>query len=837
MIKQKYDKTEVKMKKTLLSISMALLLSASTYADPVTPSQALALAQQFVAHGMQGTQGKANAKRAIASQPKLKLAYTATDSRLYAFNRGTQEGYVIVSGDDATAPVIGYSDHGSFDPDHMPEPMKEWLARCERQIAYAATTGAKYSAAASTQAADGQDWAVIEPLLKTHWSQGDPYNGLTPLKDVTEDVKKHALTGCVATAMAQVFNYFQYPAQAKGKGYKGRKDLSQYTFDWANMATEYTDQDETPLTTTTEAQRQAVAQLMVAAGYSVDMTFTLKESSSNQCMVPFAAVQNFSYDRGTHVLPDFCYDPDTWKRMVYDNLATCGPLVYGGMGENGGHSFVCDGYAGNGYFHFNWGWSGNADGNFLLTLLNPTVHRGDQERTYDFTADQEVVFGLRRPVEGSKPIYNMLYLNPSPMLTKDGENLVGEMQFLTCEPVTYEFGLKLTDVATGQTAIYASGEKELTTALNGSQKTVPIKVSAPDGEYIATPVFRVKGEEAYQPFLFRPGAIQSMRLKMAGGKQTCYSMEPYKLTEKAWGNVAGEKLFANQTNTVGILLHTNGGEHTVDLHVQVIDEQSQEVVCECAHQQVPVDLSLMNQNVDYPIEVGQLDTSHTYMVKIFDGDEEIGCRKGLKAEVKPMAEIVEPLSSPQVVDGKIWRDVDGFRLRLKVRNLSNMPIKICKVVERVFLENGEEISNGTFNIEKLSEQQDGIVEVDEEVPVMPLNEQDDGLPVKVKFEVIFWDENGSAFDFTDGKDPEFSASIVDYDPTTAIAQVTANPGAKAISQLSLYTADGKLVKTLQGQTAKAYKGQASLQSLPSGIYIVRTVYADGSVEHTKVVKK
>ena len=801
---------------------MALLLSASAYADQVTPSQALALAQQFMAHCNQGTQDKASAKKAKASQPRLKLAYTATDSRLYAFNRGTQEGYVIVSGDDATAPVIGYSDHGSFDPDHMPDGMRYWLSECERQIAYAAKTGVKYSAATSTQDATSQDWAVIGPLLKTHWDQGAPYNKFTPVQD-----DQHCYTGCVATALSQVINYFKYPAQVKGKGLGkfSSQDLSQYTLDWANILDEYTDSKGDPLGTTTEAQDQAVARLMVAAGYSVDMRYSTSGSDAYHNKVPFAAVQNFSFDAAIHMDEPDCYDAATWTRMVYENLANCGPMLYGGASEEGmGHSFVCDGYAGNGFFHFNWGWSGKYDGNFLLTALNPS-----ETRTYNY--HQLVIFGMRPPVDGSKPYHGVLFEEYRPVVKNvDGKlQLGGSVIFLINEPTVFELALQVKNEATGEVIYHSLGERTVAVpAYNGDPLSLHVG-NLPDGLYTITPMYRVKADgDDYHPIKFyRYFGSGALELTVQGGVQTFGNKQPFCYDEKKM-TIDG-KLASQGVNYASVWLLHNGSIHASDLHAVVLDEETLEKVGESQHVRQEIDLSSPRVvSLSLPINTGQLDLSHTYSVVLYDGDEELYRIEGKQATTRPTVEVMEPLCSPSIVDGKIWNETEVMHLTAKLRNVSGNPVK------DLHISSVSEDGNAFDNIYKNeSPRVDGdIIEIDEDVdmakPLAEFSFVEGDIELTLHLE-----SDGPDFVTTEGKPLKLKLHVVEDDPTTAIAQVTAKPG--AISQLSLYTADGKLVKTIHGQALKA--GQASLQSLPSGIYITRTVYADGSVKHAKVVKK
>lgn len=222
----------------------------------------------------------------------------------------------------------------------------------------------------------------IAPLCQTKWNQDVPYNNECP----TDNGRK-CYTGCVATSTAQLMKYFNWPPQATGTGkyylHFGQAsqtetpvDLSTYTFDWDNMLNEY-NKDYNYSTgewycTDTEAQQTAVAHLMAAVGAGVEMQYGTSGSGAYSVNVGPALVNNFGFSKSIEYLERDYYSLYVWEEMMYENLKNCGPIVYDGHNEEGGHSFICDGYAGDGLFHINWGWGGMSDGNFLLDFLDPS---------------------------------------------------------------------------------------------------------------------------------------------------------------------------------------------------------------------------------------------------------------------------------------------------------------------------------------------------------------------------------------------------------------------------------------------------------------------------------
>ncbi len=206
-----------------------------------------------------------------------------------------------------------------------------------------------------------------------------------------------APTGCVATAMAQVMKYFNWPEKGAGTGKATDSSGKSYamdlgvTFSWNDMKAQYNEGNYT------SPQASAVALLMKACGYAVGMKYGPSESGAGSVAIPSALVDNFGYDGGVRLCMRAYYGREEWEGMIYDNLAHVGPVLYTGTTNlGGGHAFVCDGYSTDGYFHFNWGWSGMYDGYYLLTALNPEGE-GTGGFAGGYNIGQEVVLGICRP--------------------------------------------------------------------------------------------------------------------------------------------------------------------------------------------------------------------------------------------------------------------------------------------------------------------------------------------------------------------------------------------------------------------------------------------------------
>lgn len=384
---------------------MAIALGCITLgaqADPITPSEALARLG-----------GESLRVAGIKGKSAPRLAHTAKtrtgNPAVYVFNRGEDGGYIVLSADDLAYPLLGYADTGAFSEENMPPQMRWWFDEYARQIEYA--TGKKQSPLASSlRNLSRAPREAIAPQLKTKWDQGAPYNNMAPTYGT-----ERTFTGCVATSMAQVMNYWQYPEVGQGSisynseslGKRLTLNFANRKFDWANMADTYLPGQYT------QAEADAVAYLMKAAGFSVKMDYAADSSGALAMNISNALVKYFKYDGNINYALRLYYTCSEWEQMIYDNLKNVGPILYGGGSMlGGGHSFVCDGYDGNGFFHFNWGWSGMSDGYFSLDALNPGSlgTGGGSGGGYNFT--QDAVLNVQpptgKPVETHTPVMTQM---------------------------------------------------------------------------------------------------------------------------------------------------------------------------------------------------------------------------------------------------------------------------------------------------------------------------------------------------------------------------------------------------------------------------------------------
>ena len=294
---------------------------------------------------------------------------SASSSAYYVFNIGDNEGYVIVSGDDCAPAILGYSYSGSVDINNLPDNMRWWLDEYARQIRFMQENGLS----ASRAGMKSPESPPVAPLLTTRWDQVDPYNIFCPL----DSNGNHYVTGCVATAMAQVMYYHHansvdrtthdMPAYTTSIGESVEAVPAGSFIDWDNMMSSYWSDEGR-----TEEQIAAVANLMKYCGASVQMNYKRGSSGAKTENVPKALIAYFNYDSKAECLDrDYCgLSDEEWEGLVYNELKNSRPVLYAGWRPNVvGHAFVCDGYDGDGFFHIVWGW-GNTNGYYRLTAID-----------------------------------------------------------------------------------------------------------------------------------------------------------------------------------------------------------------------------------------------------------------------------------------------------------------------------------------------------------------------------------------------------------------------------------------------------------------------------------
>lgn len=552
------------------AIAALILGGGQANADTLSPEQSL---ERVYGAGSNGG-GVQKAMSIARNRPQLVKTIATLHGKpaAYVFNStadGDAREWIITGADDLATPLLGYGS-GKADPDNMPPQLQWWLEEYARQIAAAdsmaqqgATAGLsrRLKMAGEEAASAGRSsrippyQAQIGPLLTTTWDQNDPYNRYTP-----EYANENTPTGCVATAMAQVMNYFEYPAKGKGTGYAtlGDTQLSRsldVTFDWTNMADDYLSASRT------EAQKEAVANLMVTCGYAVNMSYAPMGSGASDMNMIRAMVNTFDYDKGAWIYYRDHYSFEEWEQMLVDNLKETGPFYYSGQAPDGAHAFVCDGYDGDGYFSFNWGWSGYYNGFFVIDALDPDGQgTGGFEGGYNTM--QQAMLGCRPPVEGSKRPQAQLTQYGILKASLDGNRLTlsfdgnddgwFNMSYVTANVL---IGLELENISTGSKTMASAFDRTSSYSTYHGRGSVSLTIpsSIPDGSYRARVVTKESGYGVWMPSLCDYGNRNYVEINMQSGVASL-------------GSKTSDELEIQQATLYGPLYEGEAGSYSIRLY-------------------------------------------------------------------------------------------------------------------------------------------------------------------------------------------------------------------------------------------------------------------------------
>lgn len=361
-------------------------------------------------------------------------------SYYYIFNASDNKGFVIISGDDATTPVLAYSLQNNFDTVDLPLNLRKWLDGYKNEIAYAITHQEENTENLS------EEWAMlisgdmqayrkstssVNPLITTTWNQSPYYNDLCPYDNTKYE---RTVTGCVATAMAQIMKFWNYPTQGTGfRTYTHNKygtlsvNFAATTYNWSSMPNNVS------------STNNAVATLMYHCGVSVDMNYGVASEGGSGAYVYLeddiiayyglidarTALKNyFGYkDVKGYNRDDFSLS--TWITKLKTELDAGHPILYAGSGTGGGHAFVCDGYDNDDKFHMNWGWGGYYDGYFVISALNPSG-TGTGGGTGGFNSNQMALLDIYTSTVNPTAdirLYDDLYLSSSNIMYMESFSL------------------------------------------------------------------------------------------------------------------------------------------------------------------------------------------------------------------------------------------------------------------------------------------------------------------------------------------------------------------------------------------------------------------------------
>lgn len=451
--------------KRVLLIVICVLAMLSVKAAPVNRTSALQMAAAFL---------KTDELQLVDVAEKYGL------NNLYAVSG--KNCFVLLSADDRAFPLLAYSFENPFSFD-VPENTLYWLHSYDQEIQLLkdnrieATEEVTRAWSDLKQGAAGQESnrAVVKPLVFSQWGQRAPYNLYCP---------GDCVTGCVATAMAQIMKYWEYPNQ--GTGYHSYTHATYGSLSASFGSTTY-DWDHTPNGATSDsptAVQQALGTLLYHCGVSVDMNYGTDGSSTPSNKVPDALTNYFGYSSSVALVhKNNGYTDATWKSLLKNELDASRPLYYAGQNRASAHAFICDGYDSRDYFHFNWGWSGQNDGYYMIGALNP-----DHEHSYN--VNNYVIKGIEpRPVSVSAPNNLVAAVNGSNVqlswnaasgasyykVYRDGELIASHVTGLSYSDSSVIFGRHRYFVR----GVSSSGDRSRRS--NEAEAVVTIQVSTPTG--------------------------------------------------------------------------------------------------------------------------------------------------------------------------------------------------------------------------------------------------------------------------------------------------------------------------------------------------------------------
>jgi hypothetical protein len=394
------------MKKIIFTFWILVFSIGISYAKPIDVKTAQTVAYNFLKNRTNSVMFKGNFTL------ELEYTYSSAESNansqqqslnyFYLFNV-VESGFVAVSADDIVEPILAYSDEGKIAFSKINQSTAKWFQGYADQIRFAIINNLEATEEIKTswdQLLYGNTQLIrrgsVTPLMSTKWNQSPYYNDLCPYDNTYQE---KTVTGCVATAMAQVMKYWNYPETGTGfYSYNHPRygtlsaNFGNTTYQWSSMPNKVSNSNN------------AVATLMYHCGVSINMNYNVsaKGGSGAQTLDVVSSLKTyFGYPASVEGKYRSSYSESQWKTLLKSDLDAGRPIQYAGTGGGGGHSFVCDGYDNNDFFHFNWGWGGNSDGYFSLNSLNPGS-LGTGGGTGGFNSNQRAIIGIKPPPSAIK---------------------------------------------------------------------------------------------------------------------------------------------------------------------------------------------------------------------------------------------------------------------------------------------------------------------------------------------------------------------------------------------------------------------------------------------------
>lgn len=470
-----------------LRLLLLVLLPLGAFANDIDLQQATQIAKAFASTHLAAARGSESMVK--TQDVRLVESRTINGAPLYHLFNRKDGGFVLVAGDDAVRNVLAYSDTDTISSiENMPPAMQEMME------AYGTYVQAVRQRAASSSNDDIPAPTIpVSPLIKTKWGQGAPFNNMCPLLN-----NNRCISGCVATAMAQLMKYYNYPEKGTGShsyqwnGQTLTVTPSEHVYKWNSMLQDYS-------SSFTSDNAIAVAQLMYDCGVVCEAYYGVNLTTAS---IYRQFVDYFGYDSGSAWMYKRQTSNAQWERVINEELLASRPVYYCAQNKShDGHLFIVDGCDDKNYFHINWGWGGYQDGYFTLTLPDKLGEYWDRPCC---------IVGLKPGTETSEADFTVAlpYQLQSPICTLTGTAydgfIIGNFANHSTQDQKMEKGVRFVSTTTGQTYYYQDGYTDTWQAKGETESLYFNILDLPvvEDTYMIEPVYRLndKGEwKVYRP--------------------------------------------------------------------------------------------------------------------------------------------------------------------------------------------------------------------------------------------------------------------------------------------------------------------------------------------------
>ena len=326
---------------------------------------------------------------------------------MYLFT-APKEGWIIMAATTVMDPIVAFADDNTIDVDNIAPQFEYLLSKHNEMIC------AVQKADAEKGFVDSENWIVLanhqlhgsksdHVLLSTAWNQGtgNDYNIFCPVVNGSKSP-----TGCVATALAQICKYYEYPKKPQDRvSYWNARGNIRMSINFDTVPPlDYSLMPNFLSPNTAYNKKREVSRLGYYVGLAVQMQYGAELSGSDDGPAVNGMFKYFKYSYGTIVSRRSVNDTNflnSTRRELMKNR----PLYMGGSDtsshadHSSGHAWVCDGYQdGNTtMYHMNWGWGRTGNGFYNLGINDIPI----DGQPYNFNVGQSIIINMVPPQDST----------------------------------------------------------------------------------------------------------------------------------------------------------------------------------------------------------------------------------------------------------------------------------------------------------------------------------------------------------------------------------------------------------------------------------------------------